>query len=46
MAQAHIQALIFEVRNLKSEITNYMSTTELEKQNLKKPFFYEKNTRN
>ena len=34
MAQAHIQALIFEVRNLKNEIRNYMSTTELEKQNL------------
>ena len=34
MAQAHLQALIMEVRNLKNEIKNYMSTTELEKQNL------------
>ena len=34
MTQAHLQALIFEVQNLKSEIRNYMSTTELEKQNL------------
>ena len=34
MTQAHLQALLFEVRSLKSEIRNYMSTTELEKQNL------------
>jgi len=34
MTQAHLQALIFEVRNLKNEIKNYMSTTDLEKQNL------------
>ena len=34
MAQAHLQALILEVKNLKTEIKNYMSTTELEKQNL------------
>ena len=34
MAQAHIQALIFEVRRLKNEIKNYMSTTDLEKTNL------------
>ena len=34
MIQAHLQALLFEVQNLKSEIRNYMSTTELEKQNL------------
>ena len=34
MAQAHLQALIMEVQNLKNEIKNYMSTTELEKQNL------------
>ena len=34
MTQAHLQALMFEVRNLKNEIRNYMSTTELEKQNL------------
>ena len=34
MTQAHLQALIMEVRNLKSEIRNYMSTTDLEKQNL------------
>ena len=34
MTQAQFQALIFEVQNLKSEIRNYMSTTELEKQNL------------
>ena len=32
--QAHLQALIIEVQNLKNEIRNYMSTTELEKQNL------------
>ena len=34
MTQAQLQALMFEVRNLKNEIRNYMSTTELEKQNL------------
>ena len=34
MTQAHIQALIMEVRYLKNEIKNYMSTTDLEKQNL------------
>ena len=34
MTQAQFQALIFEVQNLKNEIRNYMSTTELEKQNL------------
>ena len=34
MTQAHLQALIIEVRNLKNEIKNYMSTTDLEKQNL------------
>ena len=34
MTQAHLQAIILEVQNLKSEIRNYMSTTELEKQNL------------
>ena len=34
MNQAQFQALIFEVRNLKSEIRNYMSTTDLEKTNL------------
>jgi|TARA_B100000424_G_scaffold55454_1_gene39961 predicted nuclease with TOPRIM domain len=34
MTQAHLQALIIEVQNLKNEIRNYMSTTELEKQNL------------
>ena len=34
MEQAHIQALITEVRNLKSDLKRYMSTTELEKQNL------------
>ena len=34
MTQAQFQALIFEVQNLKSEIRNYMSTTDLEKQNL------------
>ena len=34
MEQAHIQALITEVRNLKSVLKRYMSTTELEKQNL------------
>ena len=34
MTQAHLQALLMEVRNLKNEIRNYMSTTDLEKQNL------------
>ena len=34
MTQAQFQALIMEVQILKSEIRNYMSTTELEKQNL------------
>ena len=34
MTQAHLQALLMEVQNLKSEIKNYMSTTDLEKQNL------------
>ena len=34
MTQAHLQAIIKEVRNLKNEIKNYMSTTDLEKQNL------------
>jgi pantothenate kinase len=34
MNQAHLQALLFEVRSLKNEIENYMSTTDLEKQNL------------
>ena len=34
MNQAHLQALLFEVRHLKNEIENYMSTTDLEKQNL------------
>ena len=34
MTQAHLQALLMEVQNLKIEIKNYMSTTDLEKQNL------------
>tara|TARA_B100000579_G_scaffold378922_1_gene345909 strand:+ start:650 stop:955 length:306 start_codon:yes stop_codon:yes gene_type:complete len=34
MTQAHLQAIIMEVRYLKNEIKNYMSTTDLEKQNL------------
>ena len=34
MIQAHLQALQMEVQNLMSEIKNYMSTTDLEKQNL------------
>ena len=34
MTQAQFQALILEVQNLKTEIRNYMSTTDLEKQNL------------
>ena len=32
--QAHLQALLMEVQYLKNEIKNYMSTTDLEKQNL------------
>jgi hypothetical protein len=34
MDQAHLQALLMEIQLLKSEIKNYMSTTDLEKQNL------------
>ena len=34
MTRAHLQALMFEVKGLKNEIEKYMSTTELEKQNL------------
>ena len=34
MTQAQVQALITEVQTLKIEIKNYMSTTDLEKQNL------------
>jgi hypothetical protein len=36
MTQAHLQALLTEVRNLKRDLKRYMSgkTTELEKQNL------------
>ena len=34
MTQAQLQAIITEVQLLKSEIRNYMSTTELEKTNL------------
>ena len=34
MTQAHLQALLTEVRNLKRDLRRYMSTTELEKQNL------------
>ena len=36
MGQAHLQALLTEVRNLKRDLKRYMSgkTTELEKQNL------------
>tara|TARA_B100000941_G_scaffold189732_1_gene136716 strand:+ start:814 stop:1119 length:306 start_codon:yes stop_codon:yes gene_type:complete len=34
MTQAHIQALIMEVKILKIELQKFMSTTELEKQNL------------
>ena len=34
MDQAHLQALITEVRILKRDLKRYMSTTELEKQNL------------
>ena len=34
MKQAHLQALITEVQILKRDLRRYMSTTELEKQNL------------
>ena len=34
MEQAQLQALITEVRILKKDLKRYMSTTELEKQNL------------
>ena len=34
MKQAQLQALITEVRFLKKDLKRYMSTTELEKQNL------------
>ena len=34
MDQAHLQALITEVRILKRDLKRYMSTTDLEKQNL------------
>ena len=34
MTQAQFQAIITEVQNLKTEIKNYMSTTDLEKQHL------------
>ena len=34
MIQAHLQALITEVRILKRDLKRYMSTTDLEKQNL------------
>ena len=34
MTQAHLQALIMEVQILKRDLQKYMSTTELEKQNL------------
>ena len=34
MTLAHLQALITEVKNLKNEIENCMSTTDLEKTNL------------
>ena len=34
MTQAHLQALITEVQILKRDLKRYMSTTELEKQNL------------
>ena len=34
MRQAHLQALLTEVRTLKRDLRRYMSTTELEKQNL------------
>ena len=34
MDQAHLQALLTEVQILKKDLKRYMSTTELEKQNL------------
>ena len=34
MDQAHLQALITEVKYLKNELEKFMSTTDLEKQNL------------
>ena len=34
MDQAHLQALLTEVRILKRDLKRFMSTTELEKQNL------------
>ena len=34
MIQAHFQALITEVQNLKKDLLRFMSTTDLEKQNL------------
>ena len=34
MNQAHLQALLTEVQILKRDLQRYMSTTELEKQNL------------
>ena len=34
MKQAHLQALLTEVQILKRDLQRYMSTTELEKQNL------------
>ena len=34
MTQAHIQALLMEVKYLKKDLERFMSTTELEKQNL------------
>ena len=34
MTEAHLQALIMEVKILKIELQKFMSTTELEKQNL------------
>ena len=34
MTQAHLQALLMEIKLLKMEIEKFMSTTDLEKQNL------------
>lgn len=34
MTQAHVQALLIEVKYLKKDLERFMSTTELEKQNL------------
>ena len=34
MTQAHLQALLMEVRYLKKDLERFMSTTDLEKQNL------------